>query len=253
MPYGTKRRYGTSFGHGVSYGRAGKRAYSGYRKGMAQRPVSRVSSFRPGKDRVGGYYGRFAGGSAQEHKFLDLNINDASIVANGNIAEDSIFGIAQGVTESTRIGRKAVIRAINWRFNIELLAAALATGTETVRVILYQDKQCNGATAAITDVVESNNFQSFNNLANKGRFRTLMDRTYSLNHHAATGDGAANDAVPFTINDSFYYKCTMPVEYDSTTGAITEIRSNNVGVLLLSDIGDLAGFTSKMRVRFTDS
>ena len=66
-----------------------------------------------------------------------------------------------------------------------------------------------------------------------------------------TGNGTANDTLGVNINDSFYKTCNMPIEYDSTTGAITEIRSNNIGVLLLSRNG-VCTFGSKFRVRFSD-
>ena len=47
----------------------------------------------------------------------------------------------------------------------------------------------------MTDILESDDYQSFNNLANKGRFVTLMDRTYELNSNGAAGDGTSNDTL----------------------------------------------------------
>ncbi len=188
-----------------------------------------------------------------ELKFHDLDINDAVIAANGTIAEDSCNTIAQGVTEITRIGRKCTIRSINWRFKITLpvLATSNASAGDTIRVILYLDKQANGATAAVTDLLESDDFQSFNNLANKSRFRTLMDREYNLDASGGTGDGTSNDFNAVNVSDTLFKKVNIPIEYDSTTGAITEVKSNNIGVLLLGQSG-LAGFESKMRLRFSD-
>lgn len=198
--------------------------------------------------RTGGYYGQ-----PLELKFHDVDLDDA-VVANSATITDSICKIPQGTTEKTRIGRKCTIKQIGWRFNImipEQTSSAL-TG-ETVRVLLYIDKQCNGATAAATDILESDDFQSFNNLANKNRFRTLMDRTYDLNCKAGSGRGAT-DTLAFgetLINDTFFKKVNIPIEFDSTTGAITEIKSNNIGVLLIAQEG-IASFQSKIRLRFSD-
>ncbi len=73
-----------------------------------------------------------------ELKFHDLDINDSVIAQNGNIAEDSVLTIAQGTTESERIGRKLTVKRIGWRFEIKLIAGtASATTNEVVRVILY--------------------------------------------------------------------------------------------------------------------
>jgi len=200
--------------------------------------------------RTAGYYK--GGGAGTELKFHDLDIDDTDIATGGTIAEDSCLTIAQGDGESERIGRKCTVKSINWRFQIVLDSASTpVSGTDVVRVILYQDKQTNGATAAVTDILESDDFQSFNNLANKSRFRTLMDRTYELNSSAAAGNGTTDLTAPAQINDTFFMSCNIPIEYDNsaTTGAIATMRSNNIGVLLLSGFGR-CGFASKMRIRF---
>ncbi len=188
-----------------------------------------------------------------ELKFHDLDIDDAVVAVNGTIAQDSCNIIAGGTTESTRIGRKSVIRKIGWRYEIVLPNAQNMTSVlDTIRVILYWDKQANGATATVTGILESDDFQSFNNLSNKNRFVILMDRTHELNAQAGGGNGTANDIAGIQKNFNFFKTCEIPIEFDSTTGALTEQRSNNIGVLLLGKQGFL-GFFSKMRLRFTDN
>lgn len=202
-----------------------------------------------GYTRTSGFYGRYAGPSA-ELKFHDVDLDDAVIAAGGAITS-SINLIAQGTTESTRIGRRCTLRSINWRFEVTFPAGTTTATSDIVRVIMYLDKQANGATAAVTDILESADFQSFNNLANKSRFRTLMDRTYDM-EAGISGDGTTIDTGTATTSDSFFKNVALPLEFDSTAGALTEIRSNNIGVLLLSRSG-IAGFTSKIRLRFSDS
>lgn len=218
----------------------------------------------PGITRRAGYWGRFGprrgryanGRGAVELKFHDLDIDDAVITAGGVIVEDSVVGIAQGVTESERIGRKCTVRQIGWKFNITLAtvdAQATPAAADIIRVILYLDKQCNGAAAAVTDILESADYQSFNNLSNKSRFRTLMDRTYNMNYQTLASDNAGVvSSSNKNISDSYYKKCNIPIEFSATTGAITEIRSNNIGVLVVGSNG-IGGFFSKMRIRFSDS
>ncbi len=201
---------------------------------------------RPGRNML--YY---RGGSNVELKFHDLDIDDAVIAVGGTIAIDSVNKIAQGLTEVTRIGRKLTVKSINWRFRICLPTATIGTATsDTVRVILYLDKQANRATAAVSNILETGDFQSFNNLANKNRFRTLMDRTYTLNADIS-GDGTTLDTAQVETHDAFYKKCNIGIEYDDGSGDIGSITSGNIGVLLISSNG-LAGFDSKMRIRFSD-
>ncbi len=214
---------------------------------------SKVVGAARGYQRTAGFYGRFAGPTA-ELKFHDLDIDDVAIAINGNIAEDSVLTIAQNNTESGRIGRKLTVMMIGWKFEIKFLGAtAIAASSDVVRVVLYLDKQTNGATATVTGIVESDNYQSFLNLANKNRFMILMDRTYSLMSRSGSGNGTTDKFGEDVISDTFYKKCNIPIEYDNsgTDGAITTMRSNNIGVLLFSrDGGSL--FSSKMRIRYSD-
>ncbi len=189
-------------------------------------------------------------GPKLELKFHDVDLDDATVSGTGTITP-SINLIAQGTGEVQRIGRQATIKQINWRMQLQLPAGTTSGGTaDTVRVLMYQDKQANTATAAVTDILESADFQSFNNLTNKARFRTLMDRTYDLKSELS-GDGTTLDSGLVLVNDTFFKKVNIPIEFNSTAGAITEITSNNIGVLLISSQG-VAGFASKIRLRFTD-
>ncbi len=197
------------------------------------------------------FRGRFASTDI-ELKFHDVDLDDAVVTQAGALTA-SINLIPQGVTEKTRIGRKAVIKSINWRFDIVINDTGSAdTTSEVFRVIMYLDRQCNGATATVVGILESDDYQSFNNLANKGRFLTLMDRTYDLNCPSGSGQNAADVFGEQVIHDNLYKKVDIPIEFDAATGAITEIRSNNIGVVLLTKTGNLTTFASKIRLRFTD-
>ncbi len=221
--------------YGAPYGFRGRMA--GYRRFAVGRQAGRVAAV------------------SEELKFHDVDVDDAAISTAGTIQNTGTINIiAQNTTESTRIGRKCTIRAINWRYSIDLPAqASMSETAEIVRVILYLDKQCNGATATTTNILETDNYQSFNQLANKSRFRILMDRTHTI----TSPSGIAGPVTGLNqYEDSFYTKCNIPLEFDNsaTTGALTTIRSNNLGVLLISKTGDATGcaFDSKFRLRFSD-
>ncbi len=259
------KRFFSQSGMHPGWGGAKQQRFGGRVQGFAVPRATPVQRPRPagrgvaGFQRTAGYYGRFGpgakGDAGPELKFHDLDIDQDPPATAGTIAEDSCVTIAQDMTESTRIGRKCVIRSINWRFRIvKKVSTAAADTSDVCRVILYLDKQCNGVTAAVTDILESADFQSFNNLANKSRFRTLMDREYALNSCAGGGDGTTEDYGENVTIDSFFKNCNIPIEYDNsaTTGAIATVRSNNIGVLLISQDAKCS-FSSKMRLRFSDS
>ncbi len=218
-----------------------------------QRATRRRGAFRPGYDRTGGFYGRYAPARG-ELKFHDVDLDDA-VIATGGTVTPSINLIAQGITESTRVGRKCTIKSILWRYSINLVeqdAQATAASGDTIRVILFWDKQANGATATVTGILQSADYQSFNNLANSQRFRVLHDKTRTINFQTLASDGAGVVSSADVLRDyTFFKKCDIPIEFSDTTGAITEIRSNNLGVLLISRNGTTV-FGSKFRLRFSD-
>ncbi len=194
--------------------------------------------------------------AGQELKFHDVDVDDAAISTAGTIQNGGTINIIpQNTTESGRIGRKCTIRAIGWRYNIRLPAqASMSETSDTVRVLMYLDKQANGATASVAGILETDNYQAFNNLANKGRFLTLYDKVHNIRALSAIAGPVTGQSE---LVGSFFKKCNIAIEYDNTatTGVLSTIRSNNLGILLISRDGDNTGlaFDSKVRLRFSDS
>lgn len=210
----------------------------------------------PGLTRQAGFFGRFGPGG--ELKFHDVTVSDSTMAANGQIVNSSVNLIPQGTAQDQRVGRQITIRQISWRFTLsmpEIDSAASAADSDNIRVILYLDKQCNGAAPAITDILATDHYLSFNNLANKSRFRTLMDRTYDLHYSAGAGNGTTSDWAGFGVRDDFFKKVNIPIQIAGTgTPTIANIQSNNIGVLVLTRVGlEGPGLASRMRLRFTDN
>ncbi len=232
-----KRKY--AFGHSPAQKRA--------RKNGVVRP------FVKGKDRVGGFYGRYgtsALGSDKERKFFDTALS-FSFDQTGEIpATGQLNLIPQGVTESTRIGRKAFIKSIQIRAKMLYTPGASAIGTDNCDLYLVLDKQANGAAAAITDVFDSATLQgAMLNLANSGRFQIIRHWPMVFASAAGVSGAYARQAKQF----NFYKKCNIPVEFSSTTGAITEIRSNNLFLCAGSGTeDDLVSVGGTCRLRYTD-
>ncbi len=221
---------------------------NGGRAAVRRRRV--VAPAQRGFARIGGYYGRFSGSRAGvEWKFHDVDLDDALISAAGTITP-TINIIAQGVTESTRVGRKCTIRSIQWRYALNIPSqAVMANSSDIIRVIVYLDKQANGATAAVTDVLESDNFQSFYNLSNSGRFVMLLDRTHTIYAPTAIAGPVTGEQY---LGRTWTKRCNLAIEYSGVNGTIGEIRSNNIGVLFLAKDGVVL-LDSKFRLRFTDA
>lgn len=235
-----------------SYGQSGRR--------FKRRTISRAvmlrgrkarRTFKPGYSRIGGYYGRFFPGST-ELKFLDTTLDSTAIDATGEIApgggtSTGIVLIPQGVTESTRVGRKCTIRSIQMRGSLDLQSD---TSSAYICLALVWDKQANGAYPAYTDIFEVNHYTSPLNLANSGRFVILKRWNLAINQATYNDTGATFAGSRRMIK--YYKKCNIPIEFSSTTGAITEIRSNNLFLTQLCTPDDKASGYFYFRVRFSD-
>lgn len=240
-----------------------KREYSPAAQALVlARPFKRTSGpafkkrrFTPGKDRTSGYYGRYAGGDA-EMKFKDVEVAAAQLSQGATIANSGTINvIAQGPGESERIGRKCTIKNVFYKYNVsipEQHEVTTPSNGDTIRVILYLDKQCNGETAAATDILETADIHSYRNLANSGRFTILSDRIHVLNYATMASEAANQLAHSQLVREfSIYKKCNVPIEYNATTGAIAEIRSNNLGFLFICKEGN-GGIDGTVRLRYSD-
>ncbi len=219
------------------------------------RPTKRRRLFTPGRDRVGGFYGRYSGRSGGQ-KFLDPALTFDFDQTLEVPATGQLVLIPQGVTESERVGRKCTIRSVQIRGVINHTPGASALSSGTAYLWLVQDLQANGAAAAASGnggVMTTTAAQTAHiNLSESSRFRILKKWAIDM----APAAGATTAFNNTTKHIEFYKKCTVPLEFSSTTGAIGEIRSNNLFLLAGSSgagvIDDLIKFSGSARVRFSD-
>lgn len=219
------------------------------------RTISKPRLFIPGRDREEGNYGRYIGKDA-ELKWFDFNVAASNPTTGGTIiGTGTIVNIAQNTGQSERIGRKITVKKVQLRTQI-IMPALTANGVnvqgDILRVIVYQDKQCNGATAAVLDILTTNTWNSYRNLSNSNRFIVLSDKTYDSSYETFSVDaGGLFNAIGSRESDNQIMKCDIPIEYSGVTGAVNEIRSNNICVLAISAQG-IVNVNLQFRTRYSD-
>lgn len=227
----------------IRAGRLGYGVYTGIRG-------RNRNKFRPGYSRTGGYYGRFGGGGmGRELKFHDVDFSNSVVSAIGKI--EQLLEIKQGTTESERIGRKCTIKTIGLRVIAKLPPVTVqANSSDTLRFMLILDKQTNGAPATPSEVLQTADILEYKNVANSTRFEIIWDKSITINAQAGAGNGTTDNDT-FEMQQWLYYfkKVHIPIEYNNTLGAITEIRSNNLFLLQFSEKG-LIQTRTKARIRF---
>lgn len=231
-----------------SYKRARPRTTVVTTTSPAVRNRSRRRYSRSGYYRRSGYYGRFAK-QTDEQKFFDTTLS-FTIDTTAHVAgTGQLVLIPQNVTESGRDGRKCTVSSINIKMVITLSPGAGANPSGATFIALIQDTQCNGAAAALTDIYTSNPLVTGVNLANSSRFKILKKWVHNWNPLAGVTTAYCN----VTNYVDYYKKCNIPLEFSGTTGVITELKSNNLFLLVgasAAAIDNLVSVNGICRVRF---
>lgn len=178
----------------------------------------------------------------QELKYFDTAVQFAmddtcEVPATGQWAL-----IPQGDTKTTRDGRQAIIKSIQFRGMVYGDQGATQYSCNGWLWVV-QDTQANGAAAAVTDVFTSAAaVDCLRNLDNNKRFKILHKEVFNTMDN---GSGAvvyntatATEVVTWRRPIEFYLPCNILVDWSGTTGAITEITSNNIFIISGSYAGD---------------
>jgi len=213
---------------------------------------------RSGMYRKSGFYGRFGkqakdNGNRPELKYFDTALNFSFDTTGEVPATGQLALIPQGDTATTRDGRQATIKSIQIRGDLNFVPAANAVASGSTHLYLVQDRQCNGAATAVTNVLTSATFNdALINLENSDRFRILK----AWHHTWGPAAGATTAYNNQTRHIEFYTKCDIPMTWGGTSGAIGEIRSNNIFLMAGSNdngasvMDDTVTFDGACRLRF---
>lgn len=152
-------------------------------------------------------------------------------------------GITQGVTPTTRSGRKVLMTSIlcNW------VVRQIGGNGGNFRIVLIYDKSPNGAFPASADIFEQDNFLSGMNLSNSDRFQVLMNEITP-----PTGTTAG-----WTQSGTFYRKLNLPIQFNNgNAGTIADITTGAVYILFsqtASIITTAPTASAFVRVRWIDN
>lgn len=121
-----------------------------------------------------------------ENKYFDIQRSD-TIVSSGVVR--ALFTPFPGSGVDDIIGYSCWLKS--WLMRI----VVIPNSTEQLnylRVIMFQDKQVNGSTPAVTDVLESASYISPLNAANWQRFKVRFDKLYTVD---SDGNGSQVDKI----------------------------------------------------------
>jgi len=211
--------------------------------------------------RTGGSYGRgvAARSSGLEVKWND-DVNSGNLVGTaGAMIDTNLNLIANGTSDNQRIGKKITVTALHCNGYLLMDPGRITQlyGSQKMRLIVYLDKQCNGAAPNVRDILYDNGgggvtINSFYNLDNSQRFKILHDKVYILRNgmYFDTVGGIARGYTGRVNIKIRLAPLNIPIEYSGTTGTITEVRSNCLGALIVGE--ESAAWETIWRTRFKD-
>lgn len=154
-----------------------------------------------------------------EYKYTDRSFNHTP----GNTGLVSmITNIAQGSDATERNGISILGKSIYIRGEA-VINPASTTGSKA-RIIVFIDKNNQGAMPTVAEVLETVNINSALNMANGKRFWVLCDKQMDLNP-------AGNNQHSYMK----YKKLNIHLRYSGTGSAVTNLRDNNIFFLTISD------------------
>lgn len=252
---GEKKRFNISGKKvGMGYKRKRGRGYVSSRKGRRLNPRGGGGYSRRRMTRWGGMNGSRFRSQKQELKFYDDVCTDGAIATAGTVQCATILEIPAGTGPSQRLGRRIFLRSLDVKFNI-LLNNDSPGGRDEVRIIIFHDKQCNGAAAVPGDILDlagaTHKWLAFRNLEHTKRFNILCDKRISMVAQAGAYDGANQRWGGATKHFSKHINLHgMPIDYEDVTGAITELTSNNIGVMTISSSNE-CDLNAQFRFRYS--
>lgn len=157
-----------------------------------------------------------------------------------------INGMAIGGGATQRVGRRVTFTKLISRVSFYAATAIPPTEDTKIRILVFLDKQSNGATPTITQVLATDNFTSPMNLDNRDRFVVLAD--------VITKDsvGINNQATELYFTRKFNIETTFNVNNNGDVGDIA------TGSIFFSICGSNVLFSTGIssnnyhRLRFVD-
>lgn len=184
-----------------------------------------------------------------EFKYTGSIIAASTISASGTFVSSIIAGIVQGTTETSRVGKTITVHSIEVKYEFAMPNDAVVF-EEAVGWYLLIDKQPNGATPAVLDVLSTASYITIKNNETRSRFKILKQ---GLNALPNTSVGAATYSAANVVNHFFIkFKKPFEIQFNGNAGTVADLVTNNILFLTVSKNGK-AKMTGYIRVKFADS
>jgi len=173
-----------------------------------------------------------------EEKYIDVL---QTLTTSGAWQILLLNGVTTGNTSVTRNGQS--IKLTGWEFRLFLTINVVNTSPQSVRVVVFLDKQTNATAPTATDVYPAF-ATSFRVVGFLTRFHILYERWLVLTPSNVSG---LIDSVSREMNQHIYFNT-------GTAGTVADITSNSIYIMAFSDAGaNFPTLITNSRLTFVDN
>lgn len=180
-----------------------------------------------------------------EKKYIDTSASSFIVAAQTTAVKSLVNGCVQGSDATNRIGRRIMMKSLYINFACSM--AATSAGSSPIRILVVYDSQANAAAPATTDVVQSDLIYSPNNLNNRTRFVTLLDKLIPC----------LSTAGPAAFHKKYFKKLNHEVVFNSgNAGTIGDIQTGSVYLFVWQNGNIITASPTNaiyVRIRFEDA
>lgn len=180
---------------------------------------------------------------------IDFTFDDTGEVPAGG----QLCLVQAGDAFNNRDGALIQIKSVQVRGTLNAAYGAATSGNATPVMFLVLDRQCNGAAAAVTDVMNSASLgKALPYVPNQYRFKILRRIVFDMNSTAGVS-GAMNNTQKW-VDEYVSFKKPLLCRFTASTGAITDVTGANIFLLAgtgLPGQDDIVSFSGYGRIRFT--
>lgn len=181
-------------------------------------------------------------GKGPEKKNADVATQNYNLPLTSSFGSVVLLnGIAQGVGNTERIGRRIAMKSLQLRY---IHYSNLTAGS--CRIVIFYDRQANSTTPSSGDIIGSQTFDGIVNLVNSDRFVILMDEI----SENAQFDGASTPGKR-------YIKMDLETIFSGTGSGISSVQTGAVFIMMANSATFSTGATSNAtfstRIRYTDA
>jgi len=191
------------------------------------------------------------GQEGPEMKFLD---SQAVLTPNVTGQVISMNTMAQGLTNSTRVGDKICIKSAGLRISSFPVDPTLDVQANVVKWSIVLDKEPEAsALASYNQIYTGNSVQAWSNINYSDRFVILATGTWAYGQRRVLSTNAYSDGGEMSKYVDAYRKTDINSKYILTTATQTAISSNQLLFCIISEQGDAnINMNYDARIRYTD-